>query len=59
MVKTDCFAYVKREDGAEMCAALNAMYCKKEECVFYKNKEKACKECAYKDCKGCAGAYKP
>ena len=57
MVKTDCFAYAKLEDGREVCRALNALYCKEEECKFYKEKHKACKECEYADCKGCAGTY--
>lgn len=58
-VKTDCFAYRIRVDSVgrlrDCCEALNALYCKVEECKFYKEAERACKECNYIDCKGCAG----
>ena len=32
-VKTDCFAY---DDYVCKCRALKELYCKKEECKFYK-----------------------
>lgn len=36
MIKEDCFAYMNGN-----CHALKELYCKKEECVFYKiNKDK-------------------
>lgn len=57
MIKTDCFAYERRENPnrtvVELCKALTALYCKQEECPFYKTAEQACKECQYADCKGC------
>lgn len=55
-VKTDCFAYTSKETMYgkwEACKALNALFCKTEECKFYKTREQACKECQYIDCKGC------
>ena len=56
-VKTDCFAYEKRESAngktKELCKAMNALYCETGECKFYKNTKQACAECVYKDCKGC------
>jgi len=36
-VKEDCFAY---DSKYKQCTALNDLYCKNEECRFYKNKEK-------------------
>lgn len=57
MVKTDCFAY-EETIHVGMCRALNALYCKKEECKFYKTVEQACKECTYTDCKNCVVADK-
>lgn len=36
MVHTDCFAYTCK-NGVEGCMALNKLYCKKEECRFFKN----------------------
>lgn len=33
--KISCFAYRNRE-GHEACTALRELYCKKEECRFYK-----------------------
>lgn len=61
MVMTDCFAYARFGDSEnvrfEMCKALDALYCRVEECKFYKNKEQACRECLYDDCKGCAGKH--
>lgn len=41
MVKEDCFAYRKEK---EECNALNELYCKNEECKFYKNREEIRKE---------------
>lgn len=55
-IKTDCFAYSKRKDGGRIfqgCKALNALFCKTEECKFYKTKEQACSSCKFRDCKGC------
>lgn len=42
-VKEDCFAYKK---STKRCTALNALYCAKENCSFYKseNNEKEIKE---------------
>lgn len=37
-IKTDCFAY-KSDNTYNGCNALNKLYCKFEECKFYKNKE--------------------
>lgn len=36
--KTDCFAYRKKGE-AEACSALNALYCKHEDCKFYKKRK--------------------
>lgn len=33
-VKEDCFAYKK---STKRCLALNALYCAKEDCKFYKS----------------------
>ena len=35
-VKEDCFAY---DSKYKQCDALNDLYCKKENCRFYKSKE--------------------
>lgn len=35
MINTDCFAY-SNKNGTESCMALYKLYCKKEECHFYK-----------------------
>ena len=35
----DCFAFVEKNEH-QGCRALKELYCKKEECKFYKNKEK-------------------
>lgn len=61
-VKTDCFAYEDRGmvNGIRMgvrCKALNGLYCKTEECKFYKTAEQACTECVYLDCEGCVNRY--
>ena len=40
--KTDCFAYKKGnffDSKYEICDALDRLYCRKEKCTFYKNKE--------------------
>lgn len=37
MENKDCFAYVAK-DGHQGCRALNSLYCKKEECRFYRRK---------------------
>lgn len=34
-LQEDCFAYQEKTDR---CTALNALYCKKEQCSFYKKK---------------------
>lgn len=36
-VNEDCFAYDKDK---KVCKALDCLYCKKEECKFYKKKVK-------------------
>ena len=51
--KQDCFAYSKISD-VESCRALNELYCKKEECRFYKVK-KSKKEAT---CNGTCGKKK-
>lgn len=41
MIQTDCFAFdVKKLE----CNCLNDLYCKKENCKFYKSKEQYIKE---------------
>lgn len=42
-VKRDCFAYNKGS-YSKPCIALDDLYCKKEECKFYKTKEQFEKE---------------
>ena len=37
-VRTDCFAYVKGYLIGE-CDALRELYCKREKCKFYKNRD--------------------
>lgn len=37
MIKEDCFSYVEKNKH-QGCRALNDLYCKKEECKFYKRK---------------------
>ena len=37
MFKKVCFAYVEKK-GHQGCRALKELYCKKEECRFYKRK---------------------
>lgn len=37
MIEKDCFAYVDK-NGHQGCRVLRALYCKKEECRFYKRK---------------------
>ena len=39
MINKDCFAYIERK-GHEGCKALKDLYCKNEECRFYKRKSK-------------------
>lgn len=34
-IKKDCFGY-KEKGGIPGCTALKELYCRKEECVFYK-----------------------
>lgn len=36
MIKEDCFAYIKSKNK---CAGLKELYCAKEKCNFYRNKE--------------------
>lgn len=61
-VKTDCFAYRKitQPNGRteEKCFALLELYCKNEECKFYKEQTKACMDCNFTNCGGCAVDYK-
>ena len=41
-IKTDCFAYKESNEGLipkKECSALTDLFCKKEKCVFYMNKE--------------------
>lgn len=40
-VKKDCFAYKEAMDPKKLgsCLALTELFCKKEICSFYKNKE--------------------
>lgn len=40
-VKKDCFAYVKEIND---CIVLTDLYCKKENCSFYKTKEQYIKD---------------
>ena len=37
-IKTDCFAF-KSDNPYNGCHALDKLYCRREECKFYKNKE--------------------
>lgn len=46
----DCFAY-SNISGKPSCLALDALYCREEECAFYKSKKKA-KTIKCKNCKG-------
>lgn len=34
--KTDCFAYSDKFSNRPMCKALNGLYCRAENCKFYK-----------------------
>ncbi len=58
-VKKDCFGYMVR-GGKGTCKALNGLYCKYEECKFYKEKDETCKGCPNKGqtaiCVSCANA---
>ncbi|MDE7313567.1 MAG: hypothetical protein K2N87_18420 [Eubacterium sp.] len=36
-IRKDCFGY-QEKGGFPSCTALKELYCKKEECVFYKHK---------------------
>ena len=38
-VKRDCFAYIASKRGIGQCLALHMLYCRKENCNFYKSKE--------------------
>lgn len=38
-IKTDCFAF-KSNNTYNGCNALDKLYCRLEDCKFYKNKEK-------------------
>lgn len=42
--KTDCYAYLKRQ-GREVCTALTEVFCRKEECKFYKSLKDVCLGC--------------
>jgi hypothetical protein len=57
-VKTDCFAYDEETFHRPTCRALNGLYCKKEECKFYKTAKQACTDCTYTDCRNCIVADK-
>lgn len=37
MIKKDCFAFIEK-NRHQGCRALNKLYCKNEECKFYKRK---------------------
>lgn len=37
-VKKDCFAYRNKTEDSGFCVALKELYCRCEECKFYKNK---------------------
>ena len=39
-IKKDCRFYFEDETGIDRCNALNDVYCKKERCRFYKQKNK-------------------
>lgn len=46
--KTDCFAYRQGNffgSDFEICDALDKLYCRKENCKFYKNKDTHKKDC--------------
>ncbi len=43
-IKEDCFAYNGDKSKTIPCTALNDLYCKNEECKFYKSKEQREKE---------------
>lgn len=47
--KKDCFAY-RNKGGIEKCTALKFLYCKCEECKFYKTQREMCRSC--KESKG-------
>ena len=40
--KKDCFAYSKERNN---CKALDRLYCRFEECKFYKTEEERCEGC--------------
>ena len=40
-IKTDCFAY---KEKLKKCVALDDLYCKREECKFYKSKSQKGRE---------------
>ena len=42
-IKKDCFGFIL-EDRYNGCFCLNELYCKKENCRFYKEKKQAKKE---------------
>lgn len=41
-IKKDCFAYDKVRNS---CKALKELYCRFEDCNFYKTSEQRCREC--------------
>lgn len=58
-VKTDCFAYEPK--GRGKCRALRWLYCKEEECKFYKPKGTECDSCnksRFHICADCRGSKK-
>lgn len=44
-VKKDCFAYNVSRRAGEGCKVLRDLYCKHEECKFYKPKGTECNSC--------------
>lgn len=39
-VKRDCFAYREKTEYLGYCTALRELYCRCEECKFYKNRKR-------------------
>ena len=57
-IKKDCFAFNK---NTNKCMALKEVYCKKEECKYYKKKGTLCEGCKGKkttECIKCKDARK-
>ncbi len=47
-VKKDCFAY-REKNGREYCSALRYLFCRGEECNWYKKKGEECKGCPHEN----------